>query len=411
MSRAAHVRHRLIALGLVGGLLIAAIVAYPRLVSVLKHPPAVLHHRASPLYKLTGDDSFQLSPEAVAAIGLRLVEVEHAPAPEPLRLPGYLLVDPNTLVPIHSRFPGQVITLGETETIDNQGRKKRRALRFGDNVVADQLLAIVWSTDIGQKKSELVDALSKLALDKTIYERLQRGGPGTVPELKLEEARRNVEADMIQVNSARRTLIAWRLTPDEIDAVEEEAKQYRSDKAQTAAATTWSELQIRAPTDGVILEKNVNIGEVVDTNDNLFKIANLASIQVLAYAYEEDLPALEHLTPEERNWQIDLKSDPNDPPRPGKFSLIGNVIDQTMRTAPIVGWLDNHDHKLRVNQFVNASVELPADPAMVKLPTSALIEEGSTAAVFVETNADTHELTRRIVAVTRRGEKMVFVRA
>ena len=48
---------------------------------------------------------------------------------------------------------------------------------------------------------------------------------------------------------------------------------------------------------------------------------------------------------------------------------------------------------------------------MVMLPTSALIEEGSTAAVFVETDRENYEVTRRVVAVTRRGEKMVFVRA
>ncbi|OYV82137.1 MAG: hypothetical protein B7Z73_17340, partial [Planctomycetia bacterium 21-64-5] len=325
--------------------------------------------------------------------------------------PGYLLVDPNSLVPIHSRFPGQVVLLGQTEEIDSQGKRHPRPLRFGDNVKAEQLLAIVWSTDIGQKKSELVDALSKRALDETIFNSLQRAGPGAVPQIRLEEARRNVEADKIQVNSAKRTLASWRLSEDEIEEVVEEARQLRDDRQQTAAAKTWSELQIRAPRDGVILEKNVNVGEVVDTNDNLFKIADLSSIQVLAYVYEEDLPGLEQLQPDQRRWEIDLKSDPNDRPRPGKFSLIGNVIDQTMRTAPIVGWLDNHDHTLRVNQFVTATVGLPADPSMVKLPASALIEEGSTAAVFVETNPDIHEVTRRIVAVTRRGEKMVFVRA
>lgn len=412
MSRVARIRHISISVALIAGLVVAAMLAYPRLVGVLKPPEATRHYQGSVLFKLTGDESIQVSNEAVATIGLKFVEVEHAPAPEPLRLPGYLLVDPNSLVPIHSRFPGEVVQIGQTEEVNGHGERHLRPIRFGDNVKQGQLLVKVWSTDIGQKKSELVDALSKLTLDETILKSLRStAAAAAIPPRQLIEAERNVEADKILVSSARRTLTSWRLTESEIDAVIEEAKQLHNDQQQTVAATTWSELQIWAPIDGVVLEKSVNVGEVVDTNDNLFKIADLSTIQVLAYVYEEDLPAIEQLRPEERRWAIDLKSDPNDKAKDGKFSLIGSVIDQTLRTAPIVGWLDNHDHKLRINQFVTATVELPADPAMVKLPTSALIEEGSTAAVFVETNKENHEVTRRVVAVTRRGEKMVFVRA
>jgi cobalt-zinc-cadmium efflux system membrane fusion protein len=406
-----HVRHRLITVVLVLAFFGAALLAYPWLARLLKPPEAVRHNKGSLLFTLKGDETIQVSPEAVASIGLKFVEVDHAPAPEPLRLPGYLLVDPNSLVPVHSRFPGEVVRIGQTEEVNGRGERHLRPIRFGDAVKDGQLLAVVWSTDIGQKKSELVDSLSKLALDETILKNLSRAGGNAVPERIFIEAERNVEADKILVNSARRTLRSWRLTEEEIDAVIEEAKQLRGSQQQTAAAKTWSELQIWSPTEGVVLEKNVNVGEVVDTNDNLFKVANLSTIQVLAYIYEEDLPMIEQLRPEQRNWQIDLKSDPNDRPRPGKFSLIGAVIDQTLRTAPIVGWLDNNDHKLRINQFITATIELPADPAMVMLPTTALIEEGSTAAVFVETDRENYEITRRVVAVTRRGEKMVFVRA
>jgi cobalt-zinc-cadmium efflux system membrane fusion protein len=411
MSRLPHIYHRLITVVLIVGLVVAALVSYRRLATILKPPEAVRHSKGSLLFTLKGEETIKVSSEAVAAIGLEFVEVAHAPAPEPLRLPGYLLVDPNSLVPIHSRFPGEVAEIGQTEEVNGRGERHSRKLRFGDSVKAGQLLAVVWSTDIGQKKSELVDALSKLALDETILKNLHKAGAMAVPERQFIEAERNFEADKILVNSALRTLRSWRLTEEEIQAVVEEAKQLRGNQQQTVAAQTWSELQIRSPTDGVILEKNVNVGEVVDTTDNLFKVANLSTIQVLAYVYEEDLPMFEQLRPEQRNWLIDLKSDPNDRPRPGKFSLIGAVIDQTLRTAPIVGWLENHDHQLRVNQFITATVEFPADPTMVMLPTSTLVEEGSTAAVFVETNREDHEVTRRVVAVTRRGEKMVFVRA
>jgi cobalt-zinc-cadmium efflux system membrane fusion protein len=388
-----------------------ALYGYPKLREYLKpHEPEV-QGQVSQMYQLTGPESLTLKPEAVEAIGLETVAVERAGAPDPLRLPGYLLIDPNGLVPVHSRFPGEVVRIGVTEIDDGDGKTKTRRFRYGDSVKAGQLLAVVWSTDVGQKKSDLVDALSRLALDEKILKQLTEAGPSVVPARQIAEAARAVEADKIAANSARRTLLAWRLKPEEIDEVEQEALQLKHKEQQTAAAKTWSELEIRAPMNGVIVEKSVNDGEIVDTDDALFKVADLDQVQVLAYIFEEDLPLVEQLKPRERVWQVDLKSDPVDKPRPGRFELVGSVIDQTLRTAPIIGWLDNRDRKFRANQFVTATIALPPDPGMVSVPTSALIEEGSTAAVFVETDHERHEVTRRVVAVTRRGEKSVFIRA
>ena len=413
MSRAARVRHAIISIVSVAVLLLVAFIAYPRLKALLKPAEPVIHQHGSVLFKLKDNekDVLIVSEEAMKAINLKTVEVKPAPEPDPLLLPGYLSVDPNGLVPIHSRFPGEVVDLGTTKARDLEGNVKKRLLRYGDPVKQGDLLAVVWSTDIGQKKSELADALSKLYLDETILQRLEAVGAGAVPPIKIVEAKRNVEEDKIKVSAARRTLTSWRVTEDEINEVVEEAKQLRTDFQQTIAAKRWSELQIWSPTDGVVLEKNVNVGEVVATEDNLFKVAKLSRLQVLAYVYEEDLPVLEQLKPEDRHWKIDLKSDPNDPQRPGMFELIGDVIDSVTRTGPVIGWINNADRKLRINQFVTATINLPADPSMVAVPTSALIEEGSTAAIFVETNPEQHEVTRRVVAVTRRGKEQVFIRA
>lgn len=418
MSRVERVRHAIVSLIAISAVVAIAMVAYPRLVGLLKKPDPVVHKHGSSLFELHGENGLRLSDEAVKAIDLKTVAVRPAPEPDPLLLPGYLSVDPSRLVPIHSRFPGQVVEIGRVETRASDGRVKPRLLRYGDTVKEGDLLAIIWSTDIGQKKSELVDAISKLRLDETVLANLSKA-PGAVPQLRFDMVKRDVEADKIQVNSAMRTLRSWRLTEDEINEVVQEARQLHDAQQQmvqdahqqTAAARTWSELPIRSPRDGVVLEKNVNVGEVVNTTDNLFKIGDLTTIQVLAYVYEEDLPVLEALKPEERQWKIDLKSDPNDPQRPGKFELIGDVLDSVTRTGPVIGWIDNHDRKLRANQFVTATIRLPADPAMVAIPTSALIEEGQTAAVFVESNAAEHEVTRRVVAVTRRGKEQIFIRS
>jgi cobalt-zinc-cadmium efflux system membrane fusion protein len=52
-----------------------------------------------------------------------------------------------------------------------------------------------------------------------------------------------------------------------------------------------------APLDGVIIERNVALGELVDTTSDLFKVADLSRLGVLAHAYEEDLPTLDACPP------------------------------------------------------------------------------------------------------------------
>jgi membrane fusion protein, heavy metal efflux system len=410
MSRSAKIRHFIVSAVVVAALVVASIFIYPRLLNYFESPKAKIGHAGSELFGLKDENTLVVSEKAMKAIDLKTVLVKPAPEPDPLLLPGYLSVDPSKLIPVHSRFSGEVVHIGRIDARDANGKQASRFLRYGDPVKQGDVLAVVWSTDIGQKKSELVDALSKYVLDQRLLDNLRKAG-SAVSGREIAEARRAAEADRIAILSAKRTLISWRLTEDEVAIVEREAEQLRQESPQTAAAETWAELEIRAPMDGVILEKNVNVGEIVETTDNLFKIGDLTRIQVLAYVYEEDLPTLEQLEPSERHWKIDLKSDPNDLQRPGMFELIGDVIDSVTRTGPVIGWIDNQDRRLRVNQFVTATINMPADPTMVAVPTSALIEEGGTEAVFVETDPKRHEVARRVVAVTRRGKDDIFIRS
>src|SRR5258708_36858183 len=99
-----------------------AIYGYPKLRERLTPPEAEVHTPGSQLYKLVGPESLKLKPEAVEAIGLKTRPVEPASAPDPLRLPGYLLIEPNGLVPVHSLFPGRVERTGTTAVVDFYGQ-------------------------------------------------------------------------------------------------------------------------------------------------------------------------------------------------------------------------------------------------------------------------------------------------
>ena len=146
-------------------------------------------------------------------------------------LAGSLALDPNRLAQVHPRFAGEVVeiaTVPDEEECGSNGGTATRPLRFGDEVRKGQLLAVLWSTALGEKKSEYVDALSALRLEMGTLERqeaLLKDKAIAVREVR--EARRNVEAAEIDVERVERTLRSWRLTDAEIAAIRAEADQIR----------------------------------------------------------------------------------------------------------------------------------------------------------------------------------------
>jgi membrane fusion protein, heavy metal efflux system len=381
---------------------------------------AVVHHLAPPapppdnaaVHLVPGShDALKLSPSVIEALAIFAVPARPAGSRDQLQLLGSLFIDPGHMSRVHSRFPGEVVSIGTlAPAAAGSQSPPGRALRVGDHVAKGQLLAIVWSKDIGEKKSDLVGALSQLARDELQLKRLQSLEPGVVPLKDVREAQQRREADMVSVKDAERTLRSWRLTQEEIDAARAEAEKiHKGQPADASMDQHWAEVEIRSPFDGVILERNATLGDIVTTDLDLFKVADLSKLGVLVNAFEEDLPSLEALSPEARQWTVHLKSQPRAAGMIGYFEAIGKVVEPVQHTATVMGWVDNRRGQLRVGQFVTASVDLPARADEVVIPKSALIEQGNSAVVFVATDAATERVERRRVSVARRTRDQIFV--
>ena len=206
------------------------------------------------------------------------------------------MLDADRLSHVHARFPGEIVELGP-------GDGRSPAVCFGQRVRKGQLLAVIWSRDLGEKKSDLIDALSQLRVDEDSLARISKAAAeGSVPERILRDTERKVEADRIAVSRAVRTLQSWRISKEEIDQVRAEADRLRENRLprrRRRIARRWSRngrsskcsLRWTAP----IIERNVALGDLVDTNIDLFKVADLSRLRVVAHAYEEDLPSLGRL--------------------------------------------------------------------------------------------------------------------
>jgi cobalt-zinc-cadmium efflux system membrane fusion protein len=361
-------------------------------------------------------DTLLVPPEVAKQMGVQFGLVKAVTQPSVLpAYQGTLAQDTDRQVRIHSRFAGEVVSLGTVTNDDlrspgDGAARSPRSIEYLDKVKKGDLLAVVWSKDLGEKKSELVDALSKLKADEETLKQLQSlVDDGASSSRSLREAQRNVDGDRILVDRAERTLLSWRLTEAEIAAINDEANQIgkTTQKDKAKRLHDWARVEVRAPQDGVILDKTVSVGDIVDTNQDLFKIGDLSSLRVWAHVYEEDLPLLNSL-PKPISWSVQLSGGKT---YPGTLQKIGAVIDPNQHTALVMGRVNNPDGELRIGQSTTVSIDVPPQPGELEVPTQAVIEDGTGSIVFLQSNRDDKQLIKRFVKVIRRTQNTITVKS
>ena len=288
-----------------------------------------------------------------------------------------------------------------------------RELRSGDRVVKGDLLAVFYSVDVGNKKNDLIDAIYQLKLDEEIL-KAAKAKIESVPAVFLWNAERNVQGDRNTVSRAVSMLQTWGIAEEDIQAVRNEAENVkrRGGKHDQAKDDLWPRVEMRAPANGVIVERNLALHEiVVDNTTCLFQIADVDKLFVTANVPEDDLPELEALreaSGDAIRWTVTTVGST---PIPGFVDDVGYIIDPNQHTAVVKGYIDNKGEKLRGGQFVRATVELPPPTDVVEIPITAVIDDGQQSIVFVESDAPKQQYTMRRVELTRRFERTVFVRS
>jgi membrane fusion protein, heavy metal efflux system len=357
----------------------------------------------------------ELPPDLLDSLGIRTAEAKAASQPRTLPpLNGCLALDTNRVVRIRARLPGKIVSLGTNETLPALGsvqdRSSVRAIRHGDRVRKGQLLAVVRSKDLGDKKLEFIEAVLRLCEDREALERMrQLAGEGTSPARIVKDAERTVEGDLINVARAERALQSSRLTAAEIAALRAEGEALeRKELACIAGNAEWACEELCSPQDGVILDKHVAASDLVDATTDLFKIGDLSRLNVWIQVHEEHLPGLLRLQ-RPIPWTIRLPSLPGASFK-GHLDQIGAVIDPWQRTALVSGQVDNSAGTLRVGQFVTATLDVPVPGDEVVVPSGAIVEDGRECIVFVQPDPNEPLFERRKVTVTQRLQDVVYVR-
>ena len=401
-------------LAFMGGVPLAGLASSPKEQTVAPAPPLSVD-------LVPGTPHTLRVPEEVrVTLGIRkgkndLIAVAKVPTEtRPLVLPGSTALDPSRLVRIRARFaPAEVVAIGQVHLMSpTTGQSEFRELRPGDRVEKGTTLGVFYSVDVGSKKNDLIDALVQLKLDQDILDRaLQK--QEAVPEVFILNARRNVEADRNAIARALNTLKTWGIPEEDIQAVYDEADQIskRHGARDRSKDEQWPRVVLKAPEDGTIVERNVALHEtVVDNTINLFQIAAVDHMVIVANAPEDELPTLQQLPSHLRRWTIRTVGAPPEG-FAGSADEISYLIDVNQHSAVVKGHIANPGGQLRAGQFVSAEIKLPPPEDVVEIPVGALVDDGKQCVVFIQPDPTKPEYTLRRVEVTHRFEKTVYVRS
>ena len=137
-------------------------------------------------------------------------------------------------------------------------------------------------------------------------------------------------------------------------------------------------LQILAPADGFVTEKNVVEGQMVNAGMKLYQLADLGIVWVYAQIYEQDLPYIQL----GQEAVVRLSSMPDREFR-GRVTYVYPNVDQKTRTARVRMEFENPGYFLKPGMFVSVQIVSEIAPSVLLIPDSAILRSGEKNTVFV----------------------------
>ncbi len=363
-----------------------------------KTPPPLAP--AAPPKKFTG--TITVTAEDRAELGMQIVTVEAQTKPIMLELTGTTDFDQNTLAKVRPLFDARV---------NHVFKSTGQIVKKGDELVE------IYSTTMAAAKADyrtkygqwvhdkkLVESRRQLALDK------QLSNVAWVDTLVTELTSR------VNYLAAEDKLVTYgipleeikRLQVDLMDEVKEvdAGKDVDKDKTHASDMQDISRLIIRAPIDGMIVERDVVAGNFYDDMDVLMVISPMDKLWVWGNVYEKDQDQV-HLR---QTWDIYFPYLDNMKVE-GKVEHIAAKVDPNTRTLKIRATIPNVNKQLKAEQLVKAVLQIPPMPGHTIIPRNALAAINGENCCFVQTADDPDAFQRRRIDVDQENHDFVVVRS
>jgi membrane fusion protein, heavy metal efflux system len=290
-----------------------------------------------------------LTPDAVARAGIKV-----APA-------GVRTLSASLTV------PGTVTSNAYRETKVNTvvgGIVRRVPAELGAVVRRGDVLAVVFSAELADAQMKYLSVQAMLTADHQKRERTEKlVAIGAASRQELEEVTAVHAAHETEVAAGRQRLLLLGLSSEQVGQLRD-------------ASHVVSEVTVRAPGDGVVITRGVNPGQVVAASQELFVVADLTTVWVIADLYEKDFAAVAVGT----EASVAIPAAP-DTPRRGRVAYIDPRVDAATRTAKVRIEVPNRGD-LKLGMFVSVTIAGPGQRVVV-VPRTAVQTIGERSIVYV----------------------------
>jgi membrane fusion protein, multidrug efflux system len=278
---------------------------------------------------------------------VRIVRPEHGPAEQELVLPGNVAAF-NT-GSLFARASGYITAWHKD---------------IGDHVKKDEILATISAPDLDQQleqaKGQLVQ-LQAAVLQAQANAELGHATDQRTSQLVVQGWQSKQQGDNDRLNAASQVAA---LSVARANVVAQQAAVKRLDEL-----TAFEE--IKAPFDGVVTARNVDIGDLVNAGGNtgraLFQIADVHRMRIYVNVPQAFLGELApgikatlHLPGQKETFEAQLVS-------------TSNALVESSRTSLVELQADNLDNKLWPGAFAEVHFHIPADPNSLTVSLTALI--------------------------------------
>ena len=269
-------------------------------------------------------EAIQLSAEAVALAQVQTTVVNRQNPVKEVQLYGTIQVDER---------------LSQSQTAHVSGRIEKLFVTFtGESVRRGQPIATIYSPELLNAQQELIEAVKMKDLQPALLQ------------------------------AVREKLRLWMLTNEQIARIEQSGE-------------VSPQIDVAATTSGIVISKNVNQGDYVNTGSILFDVANLSQVWAVFDAYESDLPFLKVGD----RLEYTLQSLPGKT-FSGTISFINPILDPSTRTAKVRVATANPGMELKPEMYANALIHAPLKQYNneVVIPKSAILWTGKRSIVYVK---------------------------
>jgi len=250
---------------------------------------------------------------------------------------------------------------------------------LGASVSRGQSLAVVVSTDLADAQMKYLSAQAMRAADHQKLTRTEKlVALGAASRQELDDITAAHAGHETEVAAARQRLLLLGLSSQQVSGLR-------------TADQIVSEIRVASPGNGTVVTRAVNPGQVVTAGQELFVVADLSTVWIIADLYEKDFASV-------RVGSEATVVVPSTAPIRGRVAYIDPRVDPTTRTAKVRVEVPNPGGALRLGMFANVTFRVPsAAGATLAIPRTAVQAVGSRTVVYVAPDGEEGRFIERVV--------------